>query len=111
MNCEGVYHHFATGENISTFHFYQVRQKAEARNYHKVKTEYFWFKRLYNTCTQNLGMEKHFEGNGVKIYTKDDRTKKSNIKEDGNDGNGQVDDSDVETVDIPGYDAPQGLVS
>ena len=37
--------------------------------------------------------------------------KKTNIKEVGNDGNGQVDDPDVETVDLPGYNATKGFLS
>ena len=53
----------------------------------------------------------HFEYSYGKSHKKDDGTKKINIKEVGNCGNGQVYNPDVETVDISGYDAPQGFVS
>ena len=45
-----------------------------------------------------------------KSDTKHDRNNNINIKEGGNDGNGQVDKPDVETVDITGDDVPQGFV-
>ena len=38
VNGEGVYHHFATGDDNSTLHGYQVLKKGEARNDHKAKT-------------------------------------------------------------------------
>ena len=52
-----------------------------------------------------------FESSDVKSDTKDDRTKNTNIKEAVNDGSGQVSEPDVETVNIPGDDAPQGFGS
>ena len=51
-----------------------------------------------------------FEISDGKIDTKYDRTKNTNLRYGGNVGNGQVDDSDVETVDLPGYMALQGFV-
>ena len=77
---------------------------------HKVNTGCFWYKSLNNTFTQKLGPEAQIESSGDKSDTKDDRTTNTNIKEVGNDGNVQVDDPDVETVYLPGDDAPQGFV-
>ena len=70
----------------------------------------FWFKCLYNTFDQKLGLEVQFESSDDGSDTKDDRTKNTNIKEGGNDGNGLVAEPDVETVDLCGDDAPQGLL-
>ena len=70
----------------------------------------FWSRRLYNTFTQKLGLEAQFEISDDESDTKDDRTKKTNIKEGGNYGNGQVNEPDVETVNLPGDDAPQGFM-
>ena len=96
---------------MSTLHCYQVSKKGEARNDHKVNTNCFWFKRLYNPFNQGLVLEEQFEISDNESDTKDDRTNNTNIKEGGNDGNGQVEKPDVETVDLPGDDAPQGFVS
>ena len=41
MNGKGVYHHFLTGNNTPTLHFYQVRKKDEVMHDHKVKTGCF----------------------------------------------------------------------
>ena len=41
VNDEGFYHHFVTGNNMSTLHCYQVCKKGEARNEHKVKQYFF----------------------------------------------------------------------
>ena len=60
VNGEGVYHHFATGDDNSTLHGYQVLKKGEARNDHKAKTICFWYKRIYNAFTQKLGPEMKF---------------------------------------------------
>ena len=53
-------------------------------------------------CSLNTVMEK--------VIKKMMGPKKINIKEVGNCGNGQVYHPDVETVDIYGYDSPQGFV-
>ena len=42
---------------------------------------------------------------------KDDMTTNTNIKERGNDSNGQVAEPDIKTVDISGDDSPQGFLS
>ena len=52
-----------------------------------------------------------FESSDGESDTKDDRTNNTNIKEGGNGCNGQVEKPDVETVDLPGDDAPQGFLS
>ena len=51
VNDEGVYHHFLTGNNMSTLHFYQVCKKGGVSNDHKLKTGCFWSKRHYNPFT------------------------------------------------------------
>ena len=56
-------------------------------------------------------MEAHFISSDEKSDTKDDRNTNTNIKEGSNYGNGEVSGSDVETVDIPGDDAPQLFMS
>ena len=69
----------------------------------------FWFKCLYNTFDQKLGLEVQFESSDDGSDTKDDRTKNTNIKEGGNGGNvvnGKVDDLNVETIDLTVYDEP-----
>ena len=71
----------------------------------------FWFKCLYNTFDQKLGLEVQFESSDDGSDTKDDRTKNTNIKEGGNYFNGQVVDPDVETVDLPGGGAPHRFLS
>ena len=76
-----------------------------------MKTGCFWSKRLYNPCTYNLGPEAQFKISDDESDTKDDRTINTNIKEGGNYGNGQVNEPDVETVNLPGDDAPQGFLS
>ena len=43
--------------------------------------------------------------------TKYDRTTNTNIKEGDDDGNGQVAEPDVKTVDLPVDDAPQGFLT
>ena len=80
VNYEGIYHHFVIGKNISTLHCYQVRKKGEAINYHKLKTGYFWSKRLYNTFTEKLVLEAHSESSDGESDTKYDSTKNTNIK-------------------------------
>ena len=94
-----------------TLHCYQVHQKGEVGNEHKVKTSCFWFEHLYNPFTQKIGLEVHFERSGEESDTKYDKTKNTNIKEDNNDVNGQVRDPDVETADLPGDDSPKVFVS
>ena len=96
---------------MSTLNCYQFRKKGKARNFHKVKTWCFWLKRLYNTCTHNIFVEAQFEISDDESDTEYDRTKKNNIKEGGNTGNGQVAEPGIETVDLPGDDASQGFVS
>ena len=90
---KGVYRHFVTSNNMSTLHCYQVRKKGEVRNDRKVKTGFFWSKKLYNHFTYA------WPGSAVcsdyKRDTKDERITNINIKEVGNDGNGQVDEPDV----------------
>ena len=49
VNEEGFYHHFLTGNNMSTLHCYQVHKKGEAKNEHIFNTGCFWYKCLYNT--------------------------------------------------------------
>ena len=99
-----------TGNNTSTLHCYQIRKKGEARNDHKVKTVFFWSKQLYNPFTQNLGLEIKFESGDDESDAKYERIKNTNIKEGVNDGNVKVSNNDVETVDIPGDDTPQGFL-
>ena len=111
VNGEGVYRHFVTSNNASILHFYQVCQKGEARNDHKVKTCCFWSNRLYNPFTHKLGLEAQFEISDDESDTKDDRTTNTNIKEGVNYGNGQVAKLDVKTVDLSGGDALQGFLS
>ena len=41
VNGKGVYHHFMTGNNKFTLHFYQARQKGEDMNGHKFNTGFF----------------------------------------------------------------------
>ena len=96
---------------MSTLHFYQLCKKDESRNDHKVNTGYVWSNRLYNNFSHKLALEIQFESSDDEIDTKDDRTKITNIKEGSNDGNGQVEEPYVETINLPGYDAPQGFVS
>ena len=67
VNNEGVYHPFVTGKNMSTLHCYQFYKQDEASNSHKMKTGYFWSKRLYNPFTQKLGLEVHFEISDGKV--------------------------------------------
>ena len=69
----------------------------------------FWFKCLYNTFDQKLGLEVQFESSDDGSDTKDDRTKNTNIKEGVNDGNAQVEYPDEETINLTRYDAPQGF--
>ena len=90
---------------MSTLHCYQVHKRGEAGNDHKVKAGWFWSKRLYNPFTRQLGLEMQFESSDDNSDTKEDIAPNTNIKEVGNDGNGQVAESDVETFDIPGNDA------
>ena len=52
-----------------------------------------------------------FESSDGESDTKYDRTKNTNVNYGGNGGNRQVDDSHEDTVDIPGYNAPQGFLS
>ena len=111
VNDEGAYQTHLTGKYKYTLHFYQVHKKGESRNNHKVKTCCFWSKRLYNPFTPKLGLEAKFEISDDKRDTKYNRTTNTNIKEGISCGNGQVSDPDVENVDIPGDDAPQGFVS
>ena len=102
VNDKGIYRHFVTVKNMSTLHCYQVRKKVETTNNHKVKTGYFWSKHFYNTFTNKLGPEAHFEGSDNKIDSKYDSTTNTNIKECGNDVNGQVDEPDVDFFNLPG---------
>ena len=88
---------------MSTLYWY------EARNDHKFNTGCVWSKRLYNLFTQKLGLEVQFKSSDYESDTKDDRNKNTNIKEGGNGVNGQVDEPDVETVDLLGYDTPQAF--
>ena len=111
VNDRGVYHHFVTYNNTSILHCYQVRKKGEARNFHKVKTGYFWSKGLYNPFTQNLGLEAQFESSDNESDTKYDRTTNTNMKEGGKCSNRKVTEPDVEIVDVSGDDALQGFVS
>ena len=111
VNNKGVYHHFVTGNNMSTLHCYQVRKKGEARNDHTLKTGCFWSNRLCNSFTHKLGLEGQFEISDEKIDTKHDRTKNISIKEGSNYGNGQVDKPDVETVVLSEDNPLQGFVS
>ena len=111
VNDEGVYHHFVTGNNMSTIHCYQVCQKGETWNYHKLNTVCFWYKCLYNTFTHNLRLEVQFEIIDDESYTKDDRNQNTNIKEGGSYGDCQVAEPDVEAVDIPGDDELQVFLS
>ena len=104
VNDEGVYHHFLIVNNMSTFHCYQVHKEGEARNYHEAKTVYFRSKCLYNPFTYKLGLEAQNEISDNASDTKYGRTKNINIKWGSNDDNGQVEDPDVETVDLPGDD-------
>ena len=104
VNDKGVYHHFLTGNNLSTLQCYQFFKKDKTRYEYNVKTGCFWYKRLYNPFTQNIGLEAQFERSYGESDTKDDRTKNTNIKEGGNYGNGQVANPDVETVDLTGDD-------
>ena len=67
VNDEGVYHHFLTGNNMSTLHCYQVHKKGEARNGHRFNTGFFWSKCLYNTFTQKLGLGAHFKALMAKV--------------------------------------------
>ena len=76
-----------------------------------MKTGCFWSKRLYNPCTYNLGPEAQFKISDDESDTKDDRTTNTNFNEGVNYVNGKVFNTDVETVNLPGYDAPQGFVS
>ena len=89
-NGKGVYHHFATGNNMSTLRCYQVCKNGETSNYHKVKTCCFWSNRLYNTFTQKPGLESQFEINDEKCDIKYDRTTKTNIKKGSDNVNEQV---------------------
>ena len=88
---EGVYHHYFTGGNMSTIHCYQVRKKGEARCDRKVNAGLFWYNLIYNTFTQNIGLEENFQSSDDKSDTKYDRTTNTNIKEGGNYGNDKVD--------------------
>ena len=111
VNDEGVYHHFVTGKNMPTLLCYKVCKKGEVRNEHKGKTCCFCSKRLCNTFTQKLGLEAQFEISDGESDTKGDSTKYTNIKEGVSNGNGKVDKPDVETVDIPGDNAPRSFMS
>ena len=75
-----------------------------------MKTVCFYSKRLYDPFTQNLVLEAQFESSDDNSDTKYDRTKNTNIKGGINYYNGQVAETDVETVDFPGDDAQQVLV-
>ena len=44
-----------------------------------MKTGCFWFKRLFNPFTHNLGMEAQFERSEDESDIKDDKTKNTNI--------------------------------
>ena len=68
-------------------------------------------KSLYNIFSQNIGLEAQFERSDDKSDTKDNSTTNTNIKEGGNDGNGQVANPYVETIDLTWDDAPQGFLS
>ena len=61
VNDKVVYHHFVTGKNMSTLHYYQVLKKGEASNDPKVGTGFFGYKRLYNPFTHNIWLEAQFE--------------------------------------------------
>ena len=76
-----------------------------------MKTGLFWSKSLYNLFSQYLGLEAQFERSDDKSDTEDDSIINKNIKEGGNYGNGQVSNTDVETVDLPRDDATQGFLS
>ena len=52
-------------------------------------------KRLYNPFTQKFVLEAQFESSDGESDTKEDRTTKNIIKEGGNDGNVQVEETDV----------------
>ena len=67
VNDEGVYHHFLTGNNMSTLHCYQVHNKGEVRNGHRFNTGCFWYKCLYNTFTQKLGLGAHLKAVMAKV--------------------------------------------
>ena len=56
-------------------------------------------------------MEAQFERSDGKIDTKNGRTKNTNSKKSGNDGNGKVAKPDAETVYFPGDDSLQGFLS
>ena len=94
-----------------TIQYCQVQKAGEARNDHKVKTGCFWSNILHNNFTQKLIPEAQFESSDDESDTKYDKDKNTNIKEGGNYGNRQVDDTDVETVDLTWDDAPQDFVS
>ena len=76
-----------------------------------MNTGCFWSKCLCNPFVHNLGLEDQFGRTDENIATKDGRDTKTNTKEGGNSGNGQVADPNVETVDLLGDDAPQGCLS
>ena len=60
-------HHFMTGNSMSTLRCYQVLQKDEARNDHKVKTGCFWYNHLYNPSNHKLSLEYQFESSDEKL--------------------------------------------
>ena len=85
VNGDIFYHHFVTGNNTSTLHFYQVWEKDGSINDQKVKMGYFLYKHLYNPFTHMFGLEDQFDRRYVKIYTKDYRNTNINTKKGYND--------------------------
>ena len=70
VNEEGFYHHFLTGNNMSTLHCYQVHKKDEVRNGHRFNTGCFWYKSLYNAFTQKLRLGAHLKSVMAKVIPK-----------------------------------------
>ena len=96
---------------MSTLHYYYVKKKGEAGNDNKVKAGCFWYKRLYNPLTHKLFLVMQFESSDDENDKNYDKTTNTNIKQGGNDGNVQVAEPDVETVDNNRDDAPQVFLS
>ena len=80
VNDETVYRRYLTGNNMSTIHSYQIHKKGEERYDHKVNTDWFWYKRLYNTFNHKIDLEAQFEIGDEESDTEDARTKNTNIK-------------------------------